>query len=143
MYACALINFPMSLLDRQRSALESLQQIFVCTAHSPTVHAPDNAAPQYRCVSATRNSVRDVGVAHSPLRPTSSMLKEAQAVAPESTHEGLPKKVLVAEDNVVSQQVAKHYLEAIGCNVLVVEDGHASVAAGAGPEFGPVLRGLS
>jgi len=65
-----------------------------------------------------------------------------ESVAAESTQEGLPKKVLVAEDNVVSQQVARHYLEAIGCHVMVVEDGHAAVAACARQEFGLVLMDL-
>src|SRR5690242_18139912 len=37
---------------------------------------------------------------------------EPRAAANESTNEGLPKKVLVAEDNVVSQQVARRFLEA-------------------------------
>ena len=60
----------------------------------------------------------------------------------ESTNEGLPKKVLVAEDNVVSQQVAKRYLEAIGCNVMVVENGNAAVDACARQEFGLVLMDL-
>jgi len=67
---------------------------------------------------------------------------DANPVAAESTREGLPKKVLVAEDNVVSQQVARHYLEAMGCNVVVVEDGHAAVAACARQEFGLVLMDL-
>jgi CheY-like chemotaxis protein len=67
---------------------------------------------------------------------------DANPVAGESTHEGLPKKVLVAEDNVVSQQVARRYLEAIGCNVLVVEDGNAAVDACARQEFGLVLMDL-
>ncbi|HWM70030.1 MAG TPA: response regulator [Steroidobacteraceae bacterium] len=79
--------------------------------------------------------------------PTSSTLAgtsggDANPVAGESTHEGLPKKVLVAEDNVVSQQVARRYLEAIGCNVLVVEDGNAAVDACARQEFGLVLMDL-
>ena len=60
----------------------------------------------------------------------------------ESTNEGLPKKVLVAEDNVVSQQVARRYLEAIGCNVMVVENGNAAVDACARQEFGLVLMDL-
>ena len=60
----------------------------------------------------------------------------------ESTNEGLPKRVLVAEDNVVSQQVAKRYLEAIGCNVMVVENGNAAVDACARQEFGLVLMDL-
>jgi CheY-like chemotaxis protein len=63
-------------------------------------------------------------------------------VSGESTDEGLPKKVLVAEDNVVSQQVARRYLEAIGCNVMVVEDGNAAVDACARQEFGLVLMDL-
>jgi CheY-like chemotaxis protein len=66
----------------------------------------------------------------------------ANPVAGESTSEGLPKKVLVAEDNVVSQQVARRYLEAIGCNVLVVEDGNAAVDSCARQEFGLVLMDL-
>jgi CheY-like chemotaxis protein len=69
-------------------------------------------------------------------------VSDATPVAAESTREGLPKKVLVAEDNVVSQQVARHYLEAMGCNVVVVEDGHAAVAACARQEFGLVLMDL-
>lgn len=60
----------------------------------------------------------------------------------ESTNEGLPKKVLVAEDNVVSQQVARRYLEAIGCTVMMVEDGAAAVDACARQEFGLVLMDL-
>jgi two-component system, sensor histidine kinase and response regulator len=67
---------------------------------------------------------------------------DANPIADDSTHEGLPKKVLVVEDNVVSQQVARHYLEAIGCNVLVVEDGNAAVDACARQEFGLVLMDL-
>jgi two-component system sensor histidine kinase/response regulator len=67
---------------------------------------------------------------------------EAHPSPEDSTEAGLPKKVLVAEDNVVSQQVAKRYLEAIGCNVIVVEDGAAAVAACARQEFGLVLMDL-
>ncbi|MBS0420808.1 MAG: response regulator [Proteobacteria bacterium] len=69
-------------------------------------------------------------------------VSDANPATAESTHEGLPKKVLVAEDNVVSQQAARHYLEAMGCNVMVVEDGHAAVAACARQEFGLVLMDL-
>jgi CheY-like chemotaxis protein len=60
----------------------------------------------------------------------------------ESANEGLPKRVLVAEDNVVSRQVAKRYLEAIGCDVLVVEDGVAAVDACLKQDFGLVLMDL-
>jgi two-component system, sensor histidine kinase and response regulator len=67
---------------------------------------------------------------------------DANPVPGESTDEGLPKKVLVAEDNVVSQQVARRYLEAIGCNVMVVDDGNAAVDACARQEFGLVLMDL-
>jgi two-component system sensor histidine kinase/response regulator len=67
---------------------------------------------------------------------------DATPASSESTNEGLPKKVLVAEDNVVSQQVAKRYLEAIGCTVMLVEDGAAAVDACARQEFGLVLMDL-
>jgi two-component system, sensor histidine kinase and response regulator len=67
---------------------------------------------------------------------------DANHVPDDSTNEGLPKKVLVAEDNVVSQQVARRYLEAIGCNVMVAEDGNAAVDACARQEFGLVLMDL-
>lgn len=60
----------------------------------------------------------------------------------EPTNEGLPKRVLVAEDNVVSQQVARRFLEEIGCSVVVVEDGAAAVQACARQEFGLVLMDL-
>jgi CheY-like chemotaxis protein/HPt (histidine-containing phosphotransfer) domain-containing protein len=69
-------------------------------------------------------------------------LGDANPAQGQSTDEGLPKKVLVAEDNVVSQQVARRYLEAIGCNVIVVEDGAAAVDACARQEFGLVLMDL-
>ena len=69
-------------------------------------------------------------------------MSNANPVPGESTDEGLPKKVLVAEDNVVSQQVVKRYLEAIGCNVMVVEDGNAAVDACARQDFGLVLMDL-
>lgn len=60
----------------------------------------------------------------------------------ERASEGLPKKVLIAEDNVVSRQAAKRFLEAIGCDVIVVEDGAAAVNACAQQEFGLVLMDL-
>jgi len=69
-------------------------------------------------------------------------VSDANAVAAEPTREDPPNKVLVAEDNVVSQQVARHYLQAMGCNVVVVEDGRAAVAACARQEFGLVLMDL-
>jgi two-component system, sensor histidine kinase and response regulator len=59
-----------------------------------------------------------------------------------ATNGGLPKKVLVVEDNVVSQQVARRYLEAIGCDVVIVENGAEAVAACAGSDFGLVLMDL-
>jgi len=67
---------------------------------------------------------------------------DAKRAPGESTREGLPKKVLVAEDNVVSQQVATRFLEAIGCDVVVAEDGAAAVIACARQEFGLVLMDL-
>jgi two-component system, sensor histidine kinase and response regulator len=60
----------------------------------------------------------------------------------ESPCEGLPKKVLVAEDNIVSQQVAKRFLEAIGCEVILVENGAEAVHACAHQDFGLVLMDL-
>jgi CheY-like chemotaxis protein/HPt (histidine-containing phosphotransfer) domain-containing protein len=66
----------------------------------------------------------------------------AKPVPAERACEGLPKKVLIAEDNVVSQQAAKRFLEAIGCDVMVVEDGAAAVNACARQEFGLVLMDL-
>jgi CheY-like chemotaxis protein/HPt (histidine-containing phosphotransfer) domain-containing protein len=66
----------------------------------------------------------------------------AQPAAAERACEGLRKKVLIAEDNVVSQQAAKRFLEAIGCDVIVVEDGAAAVNACARQEFGLVLMDL-
>jgi two-component system sensor histidine kinase/response regulator len=51
-------------------------------------------------------------------------------------------QVLVAEDNVVSQQVAQRLLEVIGCSVVIVADGEAAVSACAGQEFGLVLMDL-
>lgn len=77
--------------------------------------------------------LEDDGAAHG---------SDAKPATGESTSEGLPKKVLVAEDNVVSQQVATRFLEAIGCDVLVVEDGAAAVNACARQEFGLVLMDL-
>jgi two-component system, sensor histidine kinase and response regulator len=72
----------------------------------------------------------------------SAPVSDANPVAAQPILEDLPKKVLVAEDNVVSQQVARHYLHAMGCNVVVVEDGRAAVAACARQEFGLVLMDL-
>ena len=66
----------------------------------------------------------------------------AKPVPAERACEGLPKKVLIAEDNVVSQQAAKRFLEAIGCDVMVVEDGAAAVNACARQDFGLVLMDL-
>lgn len=69
-------------------------------------------------------------------------LSEAAPAADEATSEGLPKTVLVAEDNVVSQQLARRFLEAIGCTVVIVDDGAAAVLACARQEFGLVLMDL-
>jgi two-component system sensor histidine kinase/response regulator len=66
----------------------------------------------------------------------------AKPAAAESANEGLPKKVLIAEDNIVSQQAAKRFLEAIGCDVMVVENGAEAVNACTRQEFGLVLMDL-
>jgi two-component system, sensor histidine kinase and response regulator len=78
--------------------------------------------------------------ADSPVR--SGDATAATPAAKVCAREGLPKKVLVAEDNVVSQQVARRYLEAIGCEVIVVENGAEAVGACARCDFGLVLMDL-
>jgi CheY-like chemotaxis protein len=71
-----------------------------------------------------------------------SSAEAARAAANQSTEVDHPKSVLVAEDNVVSQQVARCYLEAIGCSVVIVEDGVAAIEACAQQVFGLVLMDL-
>jgi two-component system, sensor histidine kinase and response regulator len=48
-------------------------------------------------------------------------------------------KVLVVEDNVVNQQVAKRFLQRLGCAVLVAENGQRGVEEYFRDEFGLVL----
>ena len=64
-----------------------------------------------------------------------------QAEAPVAAGEGEPLalRVLVAEDNPVNQEVARAYLEELGCSVRVVEDGRAALEALACGAFDLVL----
>jgi len=48
-------------------------------------------------------------------------------------------KVLVVEDNVVNQQVAKRFLQRLGCEVVVAENGQRGVDEYFGDQFGLVL----
>jgi two-component system sensor histidine kinase/response regulator len=66
----------------------------------------------------------------------------AKPAAGELPDKDFPRRVLVAEDSVVSQQVARRLLEEIGCSVVIVEDGAAAVHACATQEFGLVLMDL-
>src|SRR6266581_2546088 len=66
----------------------------------------------------------------------------ARPAAAQRACERLPAKVLIAEDNVVSQQAARRFLEAIGCDVVVVADGAAAVDVCARQEFALVLMDL-
>jgi len=48
-------------------------------------------------------------------------------------------KVLVVDDNLVNQQVAQRFLERLGCEVTVVEDGSKAVASTAVADFDLIL----
>ena len=48
---------------------------------------------------------------------------------PENSAPGAGWRVLVADDNPVNQQLARHCLERLGCQVDVVADGRAALAA--------------
>jgi CheY-like chemotaxis protein len=48
-------------------------------------------------------------------------------------------RVLVVEDNVVNQQVAKRFLQRLGCEVVVAENGQRGVEEYFGDQFGLVL----
>lgn len=49
--------------------------------------------------------------------------------APENSEPHAARRVLVADDNPVNQQLARHCLERLGCRVDVVADGRAALAA--------------
>jgi two-component system sensor histidine kinase/response regulator len=55
------------------------------------------------------------------------------------TQEPLPLQVLLAEDNVVNQEVAGAMLESLGCRVVTVADGREAVAAIARTQYDVVL----
>ena len=48
-------------------------------------------------------------------------------------------RVLVVEDNLVNQQVAKRFIERLGCEVTVVDNGQRAIEACRTTEFGLVL----
>jgi two-component system sensor histidine kinase/response regulator len=63
-------------------------------------------------------------------RPASSPESSAQAEATPSAHparRNFSARVLIAEDNIVNQRVARRFLERLGCTVDVVDDGSQAV----------------
>ena len=88
----------------------------------------------------------------APNRPDESTVAIAQSeIAAPANDERLDLHVLVAEDNPVNQEVAREYLGAFGCTVVVVENGEEAVAAANARDYDivlmdcqmPVLDGLS
>ena len=73
------------------------------------------------------------------LRPPDPDLTAQSEPAPEARFSA---RVLVAEDNPVNQIVARGMLEAVGCDVVVVEDGRGAVAAAHKDEFDLIFLDL-
>ncbi len=57
----------------------------------------------------------------------------------ESTGVGLPSRVLVAEDNAVNQFVAMEYLDELGCEVVIADNGRHAVERARSEEFDIIL----
>jgi CheY-like chemotaxis protein len=64
---------------------------------------------------------------------------EKSVINPRPVDDQLGLRVLVADDNVINQQVAEAMLEKLGCTVLVVSDGAAALDAAKSNEYDLVL----
>ncbi len=105
--------------------------------HAVILLAPLGASPPQAALDAAGVA----GIIHTPVRPSllagriaGAWRRHRSAVAPDLTpadveaDEAAPRwrqtpRVLVAEDNVINQQVARHLLQLLGCSVDVVADG--------------------
>ena len=67
----------------------------------------------------------DRALLHLPAREQSAPAEPAAPIRPAQRWAGV--RVLVAEDNVVNQRVARRFLERLGCEVDVVDDGAQAV----------------
>ena len=68
-----------------------------------------------------------------------SQAAAARAAAPSVAPSAGPRRVLLAEDNLVNQRVARAMLEKLGCDVTIAPDGRAAVAAWRTGAFALVL----
>jgi two-component system sensor histidine kinase/response regulator len=65
-----------------------------------------------------------------------------EVAQPSSELARLPALILVAEDNRVNQQIARHLLESLGYRVDIVSTGHEAVAAVTTKEYAAVLMDI-
>lgn len=72
-------------------------------------------------------------------RKSSVDLREADAAAPAETKTSSRPRVLMAEDNLVNQNVTRHMLQKMGYDVVVVSDGGEAVEALSNSSFAAVL----
>jgi CheY-like chemotaxis protein len=72
---------------------------------------------------------------------TQSLITQGTLVAQEGKR-GYSGRVLVVDDNVVNQRVARRFLERLGCRVEVAEDGAQAVAAHASKTYNLILMDM-
>ena len=109
----------------------------------------DRLAAVYACPLAAPGELADLTLAPSNLavpvrqsRVLAHLLSDTSTAAPPTAQTQLASlslRVLVAEDNAVNQRVAMSYLDKLGCQATLVENGELAVAAALGGDFDAIL----
>ena len=68
-----------------------------------------------------------------------SLAVPTNAVIPAAAHQSTHRRVLLVEDSLVNQEVAREFLEAIDCEVTIAKNGQEAVTALEGASFDVVL----
>jgi signal transduction histidine kinase/CheY-like chemotaxis protein len=144
--------YDVAIIARDGGLSETLHQVR-STANRPQLPAVLAAPMSEGWVHQEASIAGFAAVVHRPLRRTTlhralaraTNLDTTDPLHPSGTHTvfpetpAQPRRILVAEDNVVNQKVAARMLEKLGYTCEVVSDGQQALAESAGPQYDAIL----